>query len=98
MKFKFKKLSKKQKDDFMFKACGVCCLVGKKECITAPCGGGYMVEIKRPSKHERLLKALLKSGCVMDAIAQAGLAGVISNQQHNEIIAIKERIEKGGTK
>jgi hypothetical protein len=50
---------------------------------------------KRPSKHERLLKALLKSGCVMDAIAQAGLAGVISNQQHNELIAIKERMEKG---
>lgn len=103
MKFKFKKLTKKQKDDYTFKGCDVCCLVGKKECKTAPCGGGYMIEIKRPTKYERLLKALLKV-CDSGTPAINGYNRLfhkgrifdgLTKEVEKQLIAIKERMEKG---
>jgi len=51
---------------------------------------------KRPSKHERLLKALLASAYVWDAI-ESCVTCEVSESNYKQLIAIKERMEKKGT-
>ena len=51
---------------------------------------------KRPSKHERLLKALLASDRLCGEI-HAEIGESITQRQFDEMSAIKERMEKKGT-
>ncbi len=48
---------------------------------------------RRPSKHERLLKALLKSAFNWDAICMNACS--LTDSQMKQLIAIKEAMEKG---
>ena len=59
------------------------------------CGGGYYVKASkpRPSKHERLLMAFLKCGCVLDSIAIANSSGSITSNEYRQIIKIKESMK-----
>jgi hypothetical protein len=50
----------------------------------------------RPSKHERLLKALLSSPYVMDAI-KSSVTCEVSEGDYKQLIAIKQRMEQKGT-
>ena len=52
---------------------------------------------KRPSKHERLLKALMKSAYVWDAI-ESSVTCEVSESDYKQLISIKERMEKKGVK
>ena len=52
---------------------------------------------KRPSKHERLLKALLASAYVWDAI-ESCVTCEVSESDYNQLIAIKQAMDKKGAK
>ena len=52
---------------------------------------------KRPPNHERLLKALLKSAYVWDAI-ELSVTCEVSESNYKQLIAIKERMDKKGVK
>jgi hypothetical protein len=81
-----------------FTNCKKCCFKnGSKECRKYTCGGGYMKEIKRAGKYERLLKVILKSDCLIQYI-HGEIGESITQSQFDELSAIKERIEKKGKK
>ena len=52
---------------------------------------------KRTSRHERLLKALLKSAYVWDAI-ESSVTCEVSESDYKQLIAIKQAMEKKGAK
>ena len=89
--------------------CKQCCLASGENNIctkrTAQCEpwsradgkNGHFIRVKyapRPSKHERLLKALLKSAYVWDAI-ESSVTCEVSESDYKQLIAIKESMQKG---
>ncbi len=65
------------------------CMCKNKNCVQ------WRKSARRPSKHERLLKALLSIDCVYDGITLAFASRQLSVSQFEQLIAIKEEMEKG---
>ena len=90
--------------------CSKCCFTfHSKECYSAECNqdersdkkNGYFITVKpkpkRAGKYERLLKALLSNRWLYFCIVKDAMS-TIKQSQKEELIAIKERMEKKGKK